>query len=646
MKTTPIVTLVFFIFFLLSPCLEGRAHHHGKHWYLRHRGPLSSSSILAPNSEPPYSPSEPPSAEPPYSPPQPPSSTPSYYPPSHHSSEPSSSPPHSPSTVPSHSSTHHLSAKPYYSPLPPPSTAPASYSAPHHQSTKPYHSPPHAPSSAPSSSSPPYHHSNKPYHSPPYPPGTAPYSSPPHHHSAKHSHSPHHAPSSSPYYSPPHHHSTGHSHSPPHPPTASPYHSPSQPPSSSPAPIGAGCSGSSTDSPCIFDVRAFGAVGDSVTNDTDAFKSAWEAACKVDSAILLVPAGHTFMIHPTIFSGPCQDGLVFQIDGIMTPPDGPDSWPEKSSKRQWLVFYRLHDMTLQGQGTIDGRGQKWWELPCKPHRGVNGTTLPGPCDSPISIRFFESSNLTVRGVKMMNSPQFHFRFDSCSSVHIDTISITSPALSPNTDGIHVENTQSVGIYNSMIGAGDDCISIGAGSINVDIRNVTCGPSHGISIGSLGNHNSHACVSNITVTDVVIKHSDNGLRIKTWQGGSGSVSAVSFTNVVMDTVRNPIIIDQFYCLSKKCDNQTSAVLVSDISYRGIKGTYDVRSPPMRFACSDSVPCTNITLSDVELLPAQGELLQDPFCWNVYGDSRTITIPPVACLQEGLPLRTIQSSIERC
>jgi hypothetical protein len=50
------------------------------------------------------------------------------------------------------------------------------------------------------------------------------------------------------------------------------------------------------------------------------------------------------------------------------PPDGPASWPKKSSKRQWLVFYRINGMSLQGGGVIDGRGQKWWNLPCKPHK--------------------------------------------------------------------------------------------------------------------------------------------------------------------------------------------------------------------------------------------------------------------------------------
>ncbi|KAK8654411.1 hypothetical protein V6N13_128379 [Hibiscus sabdariffa] len=390
------------------------------------------------------------------------------------------------------------------------------------------------------------------------------------------------------------------------------------------------------DSTGVFDVRRFGAVGDGVTDDTEAFKMAWDSACQVNPSIIHVPNGFSFMIQSTIFTGPCQGGLVFQVDGTLMPPDGPDVWPKNNSKRQWLVFYKINEMSLQGGGVIDGRGQKWWDLPCKPHKGINGTTLPGPCDSPIAIRFFMSSNLTVKGLKVKDSPQFNFRFDGCQNVHVESLHITAPVLSPNTDGIHIENTNGVEIYNSVISNGDDCISIGSGCHDVDIRNLTCGPgSHGISIGSLGNHNSRACVHNITVRDSVIKVAENGVRIKTWQGGSGAVSGVTFSNIHMESVRNPIIIDQFYCLTKNCMNQTSAVYVSDILYEGIKGTYDIRSPPMHFACSDSVPCTNITLSDIELFPAQGDIVSDPFCWNVYGELETLTIPPVSCLLEGAP-----------
>ncbi|KAL0420166.1 UNVERIFIED_CONTAM: Polygalacturonase [Sesamum radiatum] len=396
----------------------------------------------------------------------------------------------------------------------------------------------------------------------------------------------------------------------------------------------------------IYDVRMFGAVGDGVTDDTEAFKTAWDSACQTDAGVLLVPYSYTFMIQSTIFTGPCESGFVFQVDGTIMPPDGPDSWPKNYSRRQWLVFYRVDEMSLQGGGLIDGRGEQWWNLPCKPHKGANGTTLREPCDSPIAIRFFMSNNLTVQGLKIRNSPQFHFRFDNCRNVHIESIHITAPALSPNTDGIHIENTNNVEIYNSVISNGDDCVSIGSGCYDVDIRNLTCGPGHGISIGSLGNHNSRACASNITVRDSVIKNSDNGVRIKTWQGGSGAVSGVTFENIHMDNVRNPIIIDQFYCLSKDCANHTSAVYLSDIQYVGIKGTYDIRSPPMHFACSDSVPCTNITISDVELLPAKGDVVLDPFCWNAYGELQTLTIPPVSCLLEGIPQSVLDNDIGYC
>ncbi|XP_038905655.1 polygalacturonase At1g48100-like [Benincasa hispida] len=425
---------------------------------------------------------------------------------------------------------------------------------------------------------------------------------------------------------------------------------PSPPPTSPPDDDDNGGS-SSINSTGIFDVRNFGAIGDGTADDTMAFKMAWDTACQRDDdddnyAVILIPYGFSFMIQSTIFTGPCKNGVEFQVGGTLMAPDGPDAWPKSYSAHQWLVFYRVYNMSLRGNGLIDGRGQKWWDLPCKPHKGVKGRTMSEPCDSPIAIRFFMSSNLTVEGLRIKDSPQFHFRFDNCKDVIIDGIHITAPALSPNTDGIHIENTNGVQIFNSEVANGDDCISIGSGSYNVDIRNITCGPGHGISIGSLGNHNSRACVSNITVRDSIIKVSDNGVRIKTWQGGYGAVRGVSFNNINMDNVRNPIIIDQFYCLNKGCLNQTSAVVVSDITYVDIKGTYDIRSPPMHFGCSDSMPCMNLTLANIELFPSKGEVLLDPFCWNAYGNLQTLTIPPVACLLESSSRSFLESEKDYC
>ena len=102
---------------------------------------------------------------------------------------------------------------------------------------------------------------------------------------------------------------------------------------------------------------------------------AWDTACQRndddnndDYGVILVPYGFSFMIQSTIFTGPCKNGVVFQVDGTLMAPDGPDAWPKGYSAHQWLVFYRVYNMSLQGNGLIDGRGQKWWDLPCKPHK--------------------------------------------------------------------------------------------------------------------------------------------------------------------------------------------------------------------------------------------------------------------------------------
>ncbi|KAK3415356.1 hypothetical protein EUGRSUZ_H00895 [Eucalyptus grandis] len=168
-----------------------------------------------------------------------------------------------------------------------------------------------------------------------------------------------------------------------------------------PSPSLAGPPGDHNRSTNVFDVRTFGAVGGGGADNTEAFKMVWDAACssQVESPVLYVPSGYSFMVQSTIFTGPCQGGIVFQVNSELMPPDGPESWPKGLSRRQWLVFYQVIGMSLQGDGLIDRKGEKWRDLPCKPHKEGNGTSLPGPCDSPIAIRFFMSSNLTLHVLK-------------------------------------------------------------------------------------------------------------------------------------------------------------------------------------------------------------------------------------------------------
>ncbi|KAL8132482.1 hypothetical protein AgCh_008103 [Apium graveolens] len=51
---------------------------------------------------------------------------------------------------------------------------------------------------------------------------------------------------------------------------------------------------------------------DGITDDTVAFKSAWKAACAVESAVVFAHSSYTFMITSTVFYGPCKPGIVFQ----------------------------------------------------------------------------------------------------------------------------------------------------------------------------------------------------------------------------------------------------------------------------------------------------------------------------------------------
>ncbi|XP_057448488.1 polygalacturonase At1g48100-like [Lotus japonicus] len=419
--------------------------------------------------------------------------------------------------------------------------------------------------------------------------------------------------------------------------------------------------GSST----MFNVLDFGAKGDGRTDDTKAFQATWAMACKVEASTMVVPAAYVFYVGPISFSGPyCKPNIVFQFDGTIIAPTNSNAWG--GGLLQWLEFSKLVGITIQGKGVIDGRGSVWWQdfpyddpiddeeklivplnhtqKPSLPVQNEMGRQMPAV--KPTALRFYGSFSPTVTGITIQNSPQCHLKFDNCNGVLVHDVSISSPGDSPNTDGIHLQNSKDVLIHSSKMACGDDCISIQTGCSNVYVHNVNCGPGHGISIGSLGKDNTRACVSNITIRDVNMHNTMNGVRIKTWQGGSGSVQGVLFSNIQVSEVQLPIVIDQFYCDKRSCTNHTSAVALAGINYEGIKGTYTVK--PVHFACSDSLPCVDVSLTSVELKPVQEQYhLYEPFCWQTYGQLMTPTTPPIDCIQIGKPSSNrIQTNHDIC
>lgn len=314
---------------------------------------------------------------------------------------------------------------------------------------------------------------------------------------------------------------------------------------------------------------------------------------------------------------------------------------------KWVEFTKLKDITIRGRGTIDGRGSVWWSSEDPFDEFSNDlTSSKMPHIKPTALRFYGSYNVVVTGIMIRNSPQCHLKFDNCVGVQVYNTTISSPKESANTDGIHLQNSKDVSIHHSRVGCGDDCVSIQTGCSDVEIHHVRCGPGHGISIGGLGKDKTKACVSNITVHNVQLQGTMTGVRIKTWQGGLGSVKNVRFSNIQVDEVQMPIVIDQFYCDKKKCTNQSAAVALSGISYENIKGTFTVK--PVHLACSDSYPCSDISFSQIQLKPIKLRYhLYDVFCWHTYGLLLSQIIPPIDCLQTGKPARNkIQSNPDSC
>ncbi|KAK7854072.1 polygalacturonase [Quercus suber] len=334
----------------------------------------------------------------------------------------------------------------------------------------------------------------------------------------------------------------------------------------------------------IFNVLDYGAKADGKTDDSNAFSAAWKAACSAATQ------------NPTVVVPRSKDFLLI---GTINAPSSPSVWTRRNARR-WLIFHNT------GCATV----------------------------IPVALNIIHCKNSTISDIHTIDSARYHVVVNQSSDILVKNMHITAPESSPNTDGIHIELSQNVLVNNSVIATGDDCVSIGELSSNINVSYVTCGPGHGVSIGSLGRYGNSVKVENIHVKKVNFKGTTNGVRIKTWQIGLGYVRKISFEHITVESVDNPIYIDQYYCnnfdgTSGNCEPKSTGVHISEVTYDDIVGTSSSNAA-IYLNCSQSVACTGINLSNIKIESDKSGQQVISECTNAHGTNSGV-VQPKSCLQ---------------
>ncbi|XP_047320304.1 probable polygalacturonase At3g15720 [Impatiens glandulifera] len=385
-----------------------------------------------------------------------------------------------------------------------------------------------------------------------------------------------------------------------------------------------------------FDVTEFGANGNGNVDDSQAFLQAWDKTCASSSnATMVVPEGNTYLLIPLQFNGPCKGPSVqVQIDGTLVAPKTIGEWTGCVGNT-WIGFSDVDGLQVYGNGTLDGQGSLWWKKSGSEDDDhiINNHNRKkkkrNMCSRPMGLKFSSCKNLELSGLTHINPPKRHINLHSCNQVTISCLTITAPKDSPNTDGISISSSTNVNITNSTIGTGDDCIAICSGSSNIFVEGVQCGPGHGISVGSLGEGGSQNTVEDVHILNCNFTGTQNGARIKTWQGGKGYARNITFEHIQLNDVKNSIIIDQNYCNGKHdCTAKSGAVEVSNVKYINVQGTSTI-DRAILLDCSNEVPCNNIVFDNVNITSSSMGVNVYATCKNANVSVPSVVYPVVSC-----------------
>src|SRR5262245_59899055 len=305
----------------------------------------------------------------------------------------------------------------------------------------------------------------------------------------------------------------------------------------------------------VFSANAFGAKGDGVRNSTTAIQETIDACAQAGGGIVTFKPGN--YVTGALF---LKSEVNFRLDAGVTllasqdDGDYPSIWTRVAGiEMNWpaaLVNVNdQHNVKVSGSGTINGRGDKWWERysDVRLHYDARGLRWAADYDAE-RVRLmviWKSTDVTIQNLNLERSGFWTIQVVYSDHVTVDGIKITQNA-GPSTDGVDVDSSSHVLVENCDIDDDDDDICLKAGRdadglrVNrpteyVLIRNNTA--RHGSSIVAFGSETSGG------IRDVVVDHNhgigtSDGIRFKSARTRGGFVEDVLVRDLTMEKVSEP------------------------------------------------------------------------------------------------------------
>lgn len=319
----------------------------------------------------------------------------------------------------------------------------------------------------------------------------------------------------------------------------------------------------------VFNVRDAGAVGDGQTLDTAAIQKCLNDCGKAGGGVVLLPAG-TYLSEPIKIRTKTTLRLERGATLLATSERSAFERDDEPGKfDHFLTGKDLEDVTIEGEGTIDGGGQAWWEAAEAARQAKSGYTLPRPN----LIVLTRVKNLTVRGVTIQNAPKFHFVPTECDGVLVEDAKFFAPERAPNTDAIDPSMCVDVVVRRCLIDVGDDNIAVKSGkradgrefaAHGLTVTDCTFKHGHGMSIGS----ETVGGVKDVVVRDCTFENTVNGIRIKSDRKRGGTVENLLCENITMKNVAGAITITSYYPKIPKDIEKPQPVTTTTPKYRNI------------------------------------------------------------------------------